>query len=1781
MHAHAGYSHGVRRPAAVLVLLLSTLPVVWAATGGPDTGGIEYLTSEETYGPPHVALDIDDEGIELGLGDEDTGLYELPFEVSWYGSTEDQLYIGDNGTAFWSGDQAYASASCPPSGSWSGIAAYWDELAVDSVRVAELGQYPYRMVVVDWQGIQPGSAAGSGQVQVWFQEGRKEVVIVHEDVDFGDASYDGGVGAVVGVQGSSSSGLDWSCTGGLSDGVSAWFGKPAWRAGAEEAELYLADSYWYGADDYMYLGASLGGGDVNADGYDDVFVGSTEDDRVFLFYGGASPGLGDTDSAAATISGSSADEFGSAIAVADLDGDGLLDLAVGEPRNDDAATDAGAVHLFANAAWSGDLSASSDADATLLGSSSSTKSKAGTVIAAAGDIDGDGYEELLVGAPGDDTAYSNAGMAYISWGGPLSGTSSLSEGFSGESPYDELGEALSGGDADGDGLADVVLGVRASDAAYTGGGRGYLVLGGSWSGTNDVASNAEATFDGEGSSDALGTSVLVADLDGDGYGELLFGVPKEDFGATDAGAVCLFEDGSAWSGSYTASDADVVISGDTSYQRFGAALDAGDIDADGVDDLIVGGDGGTASAGGAFIFRGIPTSGSATMSDADHSLSGSYSGGGAGTAVLLLDDHDGDGLGEAVVAAKDSSVGDGTLNGIVHIWSYAPSWLDEDNDGIVGRAAEGPDCDDGDSNSFPSNDEDTGLDTGGYADDNDCDGWVDGAYTVRLDEDLWQWDTTQTLGTTTVETFDFEDASKGDDLSSHYSGNGLELTASGAVTAQDDIHGADPKDSLAAKVFPGSADNAILLTFDEDVDALAFQLLDAEGTIRLNAYLSDTSDLLDSGGDLRVDHDGADLAGGRFVGVTFGESVTYVRVEAELSDGFGLDDIQVVWATQSDRDGDGYTGADGDCDDSDADVNPGATEDITNGKDDDCDGVVDAGSASTETDYSTWESAAGITVEQIDFEDLTVGDTVADDYSDLGVTFDDDLEVVTDIDGAGVNDAQAAEAVSRVVTLTFEETQPAVGFWIFDANGSFTFEGNIGSTTAYSDTISLSLEGTDSFRGFLYDYGIEELVITGPPSDDWGLDDVVFSELGLDDGDGDGYTEADGDCDDSDASANPGATETWYDGTDNDCDGGSDYDADGDGYDIGADCDDSESETNPDAEETWYDGTDSDCDGGSDYDADGDGYDSELYGGEDCDDSEAETSPDVEETWYDGVDSNCDGADDYDADADGYSTEESGGSGSGGSTDCDDGDADTYPGAEETWYDGVDSDCDGESDSDADGDGYDAEAEGGEDCNDSDSGVNPDAEDTWYDGVDSDCDDASDYDADTDGFDSDDYGGDDCDDSDASINPDATESDDDDGIDEDCDGVDEWDDDLDGYRGVENGGTDCDDEDDSVNPGEEEICYDGTDQDCDGTDDEYDCDADGYDSDSYSGDDCDDDDASIHPGATEYVYDDVDQDCDGADDFDADGDGYQVDFYGGDDCDDDDARVNPGATDVWYDGVDSDCAGDSDYDADIDGFDSSDYGGADCDDDDASICPSCTEAPYDGIDQDCDGADARDVDGDGYADEAEGGDDCDDSDPSVSPAADETWYDGFDEDCADDSDYDADHDGQDWEAYGGADCDDEDPEVYFDAPEVWYDGIDQDCLGGDDYDQDNDGFSSSTWSGDDCDDLDSEVNPGVTEDLCDDIDADCDGELDEDEICEDTGDTGDSSPPEDTEAPEDSSVEEDTGRSYVGFPESYVGWTTDEGCGCTGTRGRLGAWAIVALLLAVRRRRGLGESVSQ
>jgi len=360
------------------------------------------------------------------------------------------------------------------------------------------------------------------------------------------------------------------------------------------------------------------------------------------------------------------------------------------------------------------------------------------------------------------------------------------------------------------------------------------------------------------------------------------------------------------------------------------------------------------------------------------------------------------------------------------------------------------------------------------------------------------------------------------------------------------------------------------------------------------------------------------------------------------------------------------------------------------------------------------------------------------------------------------------------------------------------------------------------------------------------------------DGDGDGLRGCDGDCDDGDAEIRPGADEVC-DGMDTDCDEvlpGDEVDGDGDGDPLCSDCDDSDGllhgfdldgdfatpcegdcddadpDRRPGGPDPWGDDQDGNCDGVDGLDEDGDGWALNRVPG-DCDDdpvspTAAATWPGAPDTAGDAVDQDCDGVDGVDDDGDGFASVASGGG------DCADDVANplattTFPGADDPFGDGEDTNCDGADGIDADGDTVASLASGGADCNDDPSdpaaaASHPGAPDSWGDGVDQDCDGADGVDDDGDGVASASSGGADCNDDPAdSLAPvtfPGAGDDWGDGEDTNCDGGDGIDADVDGWAvNAPGDGQDCDDNDPQVYPGSDDVWespIEERDTDCDG-----------------------------------------------------------------------------------------------------------------------------------------------------------------------------------------------------------------------------------------------------------------------------------------------------------------------------------------------------------------------------
>jgi hypothetical protein len=310
-------------------------------------------------------------------------------------------------------------------------------------------------------------------------------------------------------------------------------------------DLGSADARLIGEAATDYAGFSVSGaGDVDGDGFDDLLVGAFGNDTggveagtAYLVLGPVSGALDLSGARARLIGEASADYAGQSVSGAgDVDGDGFDDLLVGAPQNGTSGSRVGAGYMVLGPV-SGDLDLGS-ADARLIGEDANDN--AGSSVSGAGDVNGDGFDDLLVGA--DDAGGSGAGVAYLVLG-PVSGDIDLGSADArliGEDDWDHVGDAVSGaGDADGDGFDDLLVGAFANDAGGSRAGSAYLVLG-PVSGGFDLGS-ADARLIGEVASDEAGCSVSGAgDVDGDGFDDLLAGAWSNDLGGTDAGAAYLF-----------------------------------------------------------------------------------------------------------------------------------------------------------------------------------------------------------------------------------------------------------------------------------------------------------------------------------------------------------------------------------------------------------------------------------------------------------------------------------------------------------------------------------------------------------------------------------------------------------------------------------------------------------------------------------------------------------------------------------------------------------------------------------------------------------------------------------------------------------------------------------------------------------------------------------------------------------------------------------------------------------------------------------------------------------------------------------------------------------------------------------------------------------------------------------------------------------------------------------------------------------------------------------------
>jgi hypothetical protein len=219
--------------------------------------------------------------------------------------------------------------------------------------------------------------------------------------------------------------------------------------------------------------------------------------------------------------------------------------------------------------------------------------KFGYSVASAGDVNNDGYADLLVGAYQATDIGLQRGRAYLFYG-PLTGSITAGTAdviFNGTDNLDIFGYSVaSAGDVDNDGYADLLVGAYSATDAGTARGRAYLFYGSSSLSASIDAENADVIFNGTTDSDNFGYSVASAgDVDNDGYADLLVGAYTAEDAGTNRGRAYLFYGPLTGTTSVDAENADAIFNGTYDSDFFGSSVaSAGDVNADGSTDLLFG-----------------------------------------------------------------------------------------------------------------------------------------------------------------------------------------------------------------------------------------------------------------------------------------------------------------------------------------------------------------------------------------------------------------------------------------------------------------------------------------------------------------------------------------------------------------------------------------------------------------------------------------------------------------------------------------------------------------------------------------------------------------------------------------------------------------------------------------------------------------------------------------------------------------------------------------------------------------------------------------------------------------------------------------------------------------------------------------------------------------------------------------------------------------------------------------------------------------------------------------
>ncbi len=386
-------------------------------------------------------------------------------------------------------------------------------------------------------------------------------------------------------------------------------------------------------------------GDVNGDGYSDVIIGAplyddgqTDEGAVFVYHGSMN-GLSVTPDWTMEINQTLA-LFGWSVATAgDVNGDGYSDVLVGSPTFDNGQADEGKAFLFTGSSTGLSLTE------TWSYESNQTGANTGYSVACAGDLDNDGFSDVIIGAPFYDNGHNDEGIAQVF---KSNGTTLVLLAWSSEGNQTEahLGFSVAtAGDVNGDGYSDILVGAYKYNNAFSNDGRVYAY----YSTSTTYPSTPSWTKNGTQLGEYFGYSVSTAgDINGDGYSDVIIGSPLFENGQTDEGSVYVYRGSS----SGLLASHNFYVEGKQTGGQLGISVStAGDVNGDGYADIIAGGnylDSGQTDEGKALLFLG--TSAGVSSSPVIE-FEGNQASAGFGFSVATAGDVNGDGLSDVIVGA--------------------------------------------------------------------------------------------------------------------------------------------------------------------------------------------------------------------------------------------------------------------------------------------------------------------------------------------------------------------------------------------------------------------------------------------------------------------------------------------------------------------------------------------------------------------------------------------------------------------------------------------------------------------------------------------------------------------------------------------------------------------------------------------------------------------------------------------------------------------------------------------------------------------------------------------------------------------------------------------------------------------------------------------------------------------------------------------------------------------------------------------------------------------------